>query len=287
MINDENYINIQGWMITKMGLKNNELLVYAIIYGFSQDGKNGYEGTLQYLADWCSSTKQGVSINLKSLVDKGYLIKEEEYRNNVKFCKYKAVLPCQINYRSKFNGIKESLIPSKFNGIKESLMDNIYNKELSNNKLLSNSKLLDKNKNIFTNNIKVLDETKTSNNSSNNLFSSKKPKKKDLLKFDLLELIKKYFLDEEILEKLKIWILGQYELNKLPTKNGLELSLQELSKFRKEEIINAINNSIKSGYNTFYPKEIKNITRDGINENSYTDLEAEERTKKMLAQLVS
>ena len=35
-MNADNYINIQGWMRTDLDLKGNELLVYAIIYGFSQ-----------------------------------------------------------------------------------------------------------------------------------------------------------------------------------------------------------------------------------------------------------
>ena len=32
---NNNYINIQGWMINNLGLKGNALVIYAIIYGFS------------------------------------------------------------------------------------------------------------------------------------------------------------------------------------------------------------------------------------------------------------
>ena len=35
---DENYIVLQGWMINKLNLKGNELTVYALIYGYSQNG---------------------------------------------------------------------------------------------------------------------------------------------------------------------------------------------------------------------------------------------------------
>ena len=65
-VKDENYINIQGFMVTKLGLKGNELLIYAIIYGFSQTEDQVFNGSLQYLADWTNSTKQGVTKNLKS-----------------------------------------------------------------------------------------------------------------------------------------------------------------------------------------------------------------------------
>lgn len=36
MVKNENYLVIQGWMITELKLKGNELLIYAIIYGFSR-----------------------------------------------------------------------------------------------------------------------------------------------------------------------------------------------------------------------------------------------------------
>ena len=72
-VKNENYIVIQGFMINELKLKNNELLVYAIIYGFSQNEGQVFSGSLQYLADWTNSTRNGVSKNLKSLVDKGLL----------------------------------------------------------------------------------------------------------------------------------------------------------------------------------------------------------------------
>ena len=59
-IKDENYIAVQGWMRNQLKLKGNELLVYAIIYGFSQTTNQVFNGSLQYLADWCGATKQGV-----------------------------------------------------------------------------------------------------------------------------------------------------------------------------------------------------------------------------------
>lgn len=91
-IRRENYINIQGWMITDLMLKGNDLLIYAIIYGFTQDGEQWFDGSRQYLADWCNSTKRGISKNLESLVSLEYIIKDEYVVNNVKFCKYKANL---------------------------------------------------------------------------------------------------------------------------------------------------------------------------------------------------
>ena len=143
-VKNENYIVIQGFMVKDLKLKGNELLTYAIIYGFSQTENQRFTGGLQYLADWTNSTKQGVIKNLKSLVEKGYIVKEDKIINGVKFCEY---------YATEFNGvlnkveqgIKQSLTPIKQSlteGIKQSLTNNIDNNIINN---ISNNK---ENKNI-------------------------------------------------------------------------------------------------------------------------------------------
>ena len=119
-VKDENYIHVCGWMIRRLKLKGNELLVYAIIYGFSQDGENRFTGSLQYLADWTGSTKQGVIKNLKSLVDKGYVNKEEKIINGVKFCEYYAT-----QFNGVFNSVEQGIKQSLMGGIKQSLPNTI------------------------------------------------------------------------------------------------------------------------------------------------------------------
>ena len=90
-IKNENYIVIQGFMINELKLKGNDLMVYAIIYGFTQDGENWFEGSRQYLAEWCNSTTRGIAKNLESLVVKGLIEKRTVDINNVKFCHYRVV----------------------------------------------------------------------------------------------------------------------------------------------------------------------------------------------------
>lgn len=119
-VNERNYIVIQGWMIKELGLKGNELLIYAIIYGFSQAEGTKFSGSLQYLADWCNSTRQGVLNTLKKLVEKNLIIKEDEIICGVKFCSYVA--------NKIERGVKQSLTGciTEFNGgVKQSLHNNI------------------------------------------------------------------------------------------------------------------------------------------------------------------
>lgn len=82
MLKNENYLNIQGWMLNELHLKGNRLLIYALIYGFCQDGFGYYNGSLEYIQEWTNSTRQGVINAIKSLIDDGLIIKEQGYPNN-------------------------------------------------------------------------------------------------------------------------------------------------------------------------------------------------------------
>ena len=125
-VKNEHYVTIQGWMINELNLKGNELLVYAIIYGFSQTENQTFTGSLQYLADWCSATKQGILKNLKSLVDKGLIVKDEVTINGVKFCEYSCIPLNSVEYP-----------------IKHSLINNIDNNIVNNNTITINSNSTD------------------------------------------------------------------------------------------------------------------------------------------------
>ena len=87
-IKDNNFISIQGWMVNRLNLKGNELLVYAIIYGFSQDGESRFTGSRRYLADWCGCAMKTVDNTLTSLVTKGLISKHDKTVNGVHLCDY-------------------------------------------------------------------------------------------------------------------------------------------------------------------------------------------------------
>lgn len=88
MLKDDTYINIQSWMRTDLDLSGNELIAYAIIYGFSQDGESRFRGSRQYIADWCGVSTRAVQTILNNLVERGLIKKFEDFRNGVKMCEY-------------------------------------------------------------------------------------------------------------------------------------------------------------------------------------------------------
>lgn len=134
-IKDENYYQISGFMINRLRLKGVPLNVYAIIYGFSQDGESEFTGSLQYLCDFCGGVSKPTVIKaLKELTEAGLILRREDYINNLCFPRYKANLPLL----KKLNGgIEENLTGAvkNFNGgSKETLPNNKNDNTSLNNK---------------------------------------------------------------------------------------------------------------------------------------------------------
>lgn len=94
------YIVIQEWMITELGLKGYELLVYALIFGFSQDGESRYHGSLSYMGKWLKTSDQTLLNALKSLYTKGLIERAEVFKGNQKFVEYWAKIDRSKNLSS-------------------------------------------------------------------------------------------------------------------------------------------------------------------------------------------
>lgn len=154
-VKNENYIHIPGFMVKDLKLKGNELLIYAIIYGFSQLDGNSFNGNLQYLADWTNSTKQGVLKNLKSLMEKNLIVKETVSDGVLNKVSY---------HTTKFNGVLNKVEQ----GVKQSLMgdetkfnaNNIYNNNIYNNSDNKQDIISDNKDNIYADKVKKQKEDK-------------------------------------------------------------------------------------------------------------------------------
>lgn len=75
MVNPNNFYTVQGWMVTELGLRGNELAAYAIIYGFSQDGASKFQGSLTYVAEWLGCGRSTAKRVLAKLAEKGLVAK--------------------------------------------------------------------------------------------------------------------------------------------------------------------------------------------------------------------
>lgn len=86
----ENYITLCGWMITELKLSGNELLVYAVIYSFSQDKNNWCYAGLEYIAEWLGSSIRTVQRTIDSLIEKKLVVRRVSTDSTGRFNEYKA-----------------------------------------------------------------------------------------------------------------------------------------------------------------------------------------------------
>ena len=101
MIKNENFVQIGAWMINHLHLKGNELLIYALIYGFSKDGNSVFRGSINYIASWFGISERSTIENLKSLIEKKLITKNVIKSNgNIIGCEY-AVTPISISNEIK------------------------------------------------------------------------------------------------------------------------------------------------------------------------------------------
>lgn len=85
---NKGYTLIQDWMLN-LPLSYREIAIYAIIYGFSQDGETRFEGSLGYLAKKTKATRDTARAALRKLVDEGLIDRAIVNKNGVEFHTYK------------------------------------------------------------------------------------------------------------------------------------------------------------------------------------------------------
>jgi len=148
-IKNENFIAIQGFMVKELGLSGNELIAYALIYGFSQDNESEFKGSLNYVAEWLNCSKTTAFNLLNKLADDGFIKKTEKTINGVKFCNYSAVKPDdeelkKIKLRKQIRKEKEKTERSskklntcskKYNGCSKNLNGGVQKVDIHNNNI--------------------------------------------------------------------------------------------------------------------------------------------------------
>ena len=134
-MNEFDYIVVYSFMVNKLKLSGNALLVYAIIYGFSKDGKSEYYGSQDYLANCLGLSTRGIGKILKTLVEQDLITK----RVKGNFCIYSV----NLDYIPKYKVLID----------KEQSSDNnntsIYINNNTNNSLLFSEQSSDKPKTSY------------------------------------------------------------------------------------------------------------------------------------------
>lgn len=87
-MNEQNYITILGWFRTRLNLSGNDLLAFAIVYGFSQAEGNFFRGGIRYLETWLGVSRATVFNTLTRLRERGLIEPRARLVNGVRFVDY-------------------------------------------------------------------------------------------------------------------------------------------------------------------------------------------------------
>ena len=299
-VKSENYIHIPGWAVCELGLKGNELLIYAIIHGFSQEENQTFRGSIRYLVDWTGSSKMTVIRALRSLETKKLIRKIERFENGVKFCEY-----CVTRYEnlqkepdnemipvvSKWyrGGIKMIPVVSKWyrGGIK--MIPNILDKNIGTNSINRISKVskkeqleqVDVSPEKEKNNSVSISEKKKNKKKNINSSSISKPKKTNKkakpkpISFDAI--IDSYTENEDLRKELREHLKTRKQKKAALTNRAIELSLKELDRIADsdEEKLRIVQKSIVNGWIGFF--ELNEKDKNKLNNNSSYNLNEYEK----------
>lgn len=129
MKNNQFYV-VQGWMLNELGLTGNELVCYATIYGFCQDGESVFKGTATYIAECVGCARESAVRMLKRMTEQGLIVKIQQEKSNI---------PAY--------GVNWDLLQNITGGVtkrhsgSDETSQNKYNNNIDNNKETKNNKL--------------------------------------------------------------------------------------------------------------------------------------------------
>ena len=246
-VRKENFILVPGWAVCDLALKGNELLIYSIIYGFSQEENQTFRGSIRYLVDWTGSSKMTVIRSLKSLEEKKFIKKIERFENGVKLCEYKATRldnePEETQFQNDTGAVSECCVQEK----KQSKTRQVVSK-------------------CYQGGTKMIP-----NNIVDNIDYSLSKKERATKSFD--SLIDDYTENENLRKELKEHLKTRKMKKAALTNRAIELSLKKLDQLAVSaaEKLLIVQNAVMNGWTTFYPlkaDEKRQLKFNGNNSNS-------------------
>lgn len=268
-VRNESFVLIPGWAVCDYGLKGNELLIYSIIYGFSQEENQTFRGSLRYLMDWTSLGKTAVIAILKKLVEKGLIKKIERFENNVKFCEYYAT---RLRGGGDDGGGGDGKVP-KMGKEDDQTGDEQPGKETltetsSKSYACSTEPVVQK---VNRGGLKS-----EPNNIVDNIDYSLSKKERETKSFD--SLIDDYTENENLRKELKEHLKTRKMKKAALTNRAIELSLKKLDQLAVSdaEKLLIVQNAVMNGWTTFYP--LKADEKKQLNDKTSYNLSDYEKT---------
>ena len=120
---DNQFIMIPVYARQALNLKHDDLIVYGVIYGFSQGKTHKYFGSLKYIQDLTGCSQEHICRILKRLTEKGYIKKTVISTRKVEY----TIIPIEELKLDGKNAVKPSNLP--IDGENQSGVSNPINEE--------------------------------------------------------------------------------------------------------------------------------------------------------------
>ena len=228
------FLNIQGWMINELNLKGNELIIYALIYGFTKDGVSEFRGSRQYMAEWTNSSVRSVQNVVNSLVNKGMI----EKNNHIN--KYGSL---------ETSGYKAINVPKLSSEKSSSPLEKKVHEGSEKSSSPLEKKVHEGSEKSSHNNI--------DNNISNNIVDIKEKNSK---KETVNSVISSYTESKDLQDALHGFVEMRNKARKPLTARAIKLSLNKLTELALDDVtkIAIVNQSIMHNWLTFYKLQNNN-----------------------------
>ena len=236
------FLNIQGWMINELNLKGNELIIYALIYGFTKDGVSEFRGSRQYMAEWTNSSVRSVQNVVNSLVNKGMIEKNNHINKygSLETSGYKAINVPKLSSEKSSSPLEKKV----HEGSEKS--SSPLEKKVHEGSEKSSHNNIDNN---ISNNI--------DNNISNNIVDIKEKNSK---KETVNSVISSYTESKDLQDALHGFVEMRNKARKPLTARAMKLSLNKLTELALDDVtkIAIVNQSIMHNWLTFYKLQNNN-----------------------------
>ena len=109
------YTNIPDWMLS-FDLDIYEVIILAVIFGFSQDGDSTFAGSQNYLARKAKCSRRKVALALPRLVENGLIEKVDVDVRGIHLCEYRVTNLC-TGFTGCASGAQGGCAPHSHNNI--------------------------------------------------------------------------------------------------------------------------------------------------------------------------
>lgn len=258
-ITDNNHVTILGWMRTRLNLEGINLLVFAIVYSYSQDGESEFRGSIDYIKDFIGRSRDTAMRSLKHLEDCKLVKKINHNTDDGKTNGYIVDMEVVNSLLSNEGGIANCDTPhSKMqHGGSQNATGGIANCDAINKSISKNiSKSIEK-------------ESKKVSREEDSYKPSAGAREHTRESYD--EIIAKYELSDEVREAVGEFLQHCAANNKTPTNKALYRVMDALMTYPEERRCKALQGVIDGNLYTLKPLTEKHYDMFGVGNNERRD----------------